>query len=114
MIASDDKNGFGARRPLWITGLSPPDSALVAAPSQLPTTPSSPTPQHRAWGNNLTPELLNFHLPEMSDFRLPLTPRPVVEPWRAVMGDPRGADGNGEAPMNKTYTETPDLKPSTL
>ena len=42
MIAgSDDRNGFGARRPLWITGLAPPDSSPVAAPSQLPTAESN-------------------------------------------------------------------------
>ena len=70
MIAGDDKSSFGADRLLWITGLAPPDSWAVASPSQLPTAPPNPTPQHPAWGNELTPEL--------SDFRLPLTgfPRP--------------------------------------
>ena len=68
MIAGNEKNGPGTAGPLWITGLSP-----VAAPSQLPTAAPSPTPQRRARGNQFTLELLNFHLLEMSDFRLPLT-----------------------------------------
>ena len=67
------QTGEGAASPLWITGLSPPDSSPVAAPSQLPTAPPSPTPRHPAGADELTPQLSDFRLPEMSDFRLPLT-----------------------------------------
>ena len=73
MIAGDDKNGFGAAGPLWITGLSPPDSSPVAAPSQLPTATPSPTPQHRAWGDDPTPEVRTFRLEKMGTFRSQLT-----------------------------------------
>ena len=73
MIAGHDKKSIGASRPLWITGLSPPDPSPGAAPGQLHKAPTRPTPRHPAWGNELTPEMSGFRLPEMSGFRLPLT-----------------------------------------
>ena len=67
--------GDRAAGPLWITGLSPPDSWAVASPSQLPSAPPSPTP---AWGHAPTPKLFSFRLPEMSSFRLPSTRWPIA------------------------------------
>ena len=64
----------GAAGPLRITGLSPPDSSPVAAPSQLPTAPPSPTPQHRTWGNQFTLEVRTIRLQKMGTFRSQLTP----------------------------------------
>ena len=73
MIAGDDKNGFGAAGPLWVTGLAPPDSSPVAAPSQLPAATPSPTPQHRAWGDDPTPQVGTFGSQKMRTFRSQLT-----------------------------------------
>ena len=67
------RKGDRAASPLWITGLSPPDSSPVAAPSQLPTAPPSPTPQHRGWGDDLTPSVGIFRSQRMGTFQSQLT-----------------------------------------
>ena len=69
------RKGDRAASPLWITGLSPPDSSPVAAPSQLPTAPPSPTPQHRGWGDDLTPSVGIFRSQRMGTFQSQLTRR---------------------------------------
>ena len=53
MIGDDGKDGFGAGR----------------LPKALP----DPAPRHPAWGHELAPELLHFHLPELWEIHLPLT-----------------------------------------
>ena len=53
MIGDDGKDGFGAGR----------------LPKALP----DPAPRHPAWGHELAPELLHFHLQELWEIHLPLT-----------------------------------------
>ena len=69
MIARDDKNGFGAAGPLWISSPPPPDSSPFAAAGYLPTAPPSPTPQHRGWGHQLTPSVGIFRSQRMGTFQ---------------------------------------------
>ncbi len=54
MIGDNDKDGFGAGR------------LLKALPD--------PAPRHPAWGKELAPKLLHFHLPELWEIHLPMTP----------------------------------------
>ena len=53
MIGDNDKDGFGAGR----------------LPEALP----DPAPGHPAWGKELAPKLLHFHLPELWEIHLPMT-----------------------------------------
>ena len=53
MIGDNDKDGFGAGR------------LLKALPD--------PAPRHPAWGKELAPKLLHFHLPELWEIHLPMT-----------------------------------------
>ena len=53
MIGDNDKDGFGAGR------------LLKALPD--------PAPRHPAWGKELAPNLLHFHLPELWEIHLPMT-----------------------------------------
>ena len=85
------RKGDRAASPLWITGLSPPDSSPVAAPSQLPTAPPSPTPQHRGWGDDLTPSVGIFRSQRMGTFQSQLTPTPYRAARRAI-NEPDGPD----------------------
>ena len=62
MIVGQNEIGNGDGRPLWITGLSPPDSWRSLRQPGYPQLHRIQHPQHRAWGNALKPEVSNFRL----------------------------------------------------
>ena len=57
MIGDNARDGFGAGR------------LLKALPD--------PAPRHPAWGKELAPKLLHFHLPELWEIHLPMTQTPI-------------------------------------
>ena len=63
----------GAARPLWITGLSPPDSWRSLRQPGYPQLHRARHPQHRVWGYDRKSGVSDFRLSKVCSFRLPLT-----------------------------------------
>ena len=74
-----DRNG--AARPLWVTGLSPPDSWRSLRQPGYPQLHRVRHPQRRVWGYDRKSGVSDFRLSKVCSFRLPLT-------------SPLGASGN--------------------
>ena len=74
-VVTADQNGSsnGDGRPLRITGLSPPDSWRSLRQPGYPQLHRVQHSQHRVWGHEPKPEVSNFRLAKVSNFRLGLT-----------------------------------------
>ena len=77
MTAGQNGSSNGGGRPLWVAGLSPPDSWRSLRQPGNPQLHQVRHPQHRVWGHESKPEVCNFRLAKVSSFRLGLTPFPL-------------------------------------
>ena len=75
MIAGQNGDRNGAARPLWIAGLSPPDSWRSLRQPGYPQLHRARHPQHRVWGYDCKSGVSDFRLSKVCSFRLPLTIR---------------------------------------
>ena len=75
MTAGQNGSSNGGGRPLWVAGLSPPDSWRSLRQPGNPQLHQFRHPQHRVWGHESKPEVSNFRLAKVSNFRLGLTDR---------------------------------------
>ena len=73
VIAGQNGDRNGAARPLWITGLSPPDSWRSLRQPDYPQLHRARHPQHRVWGYDRKSGVSDFRLSKVCSFRLPLT-----------------------------------------
>ena len=73
MTAGQNGSSNGGGRPLWVAGLSPPDSWRSLRQPGNPQLHQVRHPQHRVWGHESKPEVSNFRLAKVSNFRLGLT-----------------------------------------
>ena len=73
MIAGQNGDRNGAARPLWITGLSPPDSWRSLRQPGYQQLHRARHPQHRVWGYDRKSGVSDFRLSKVCSFRLPLT-----------------------------------------
>ena len=73
MIAGQNGDRNGAARPLWVTGLSPPDSWRSLRQPGYPQLHRARHPQHRVWGYDRKSGVSDFRLSKVCSFRLPLT-----------------------------------------
>ena len=78
MIAGQNGDRNGAARPLWITGLSPPDSWRSLRQPGYPQLHRARHPQHRVWGYDRKSGVSDFRLSKVCSFRLPLTRASVL------------------------------------
>ena len=76
MTAGQNGSSNGGGRPLWVAGLSPPDSWRSLRQPGNPQLHQVRHPQHRVWGHESKPEVSNFRLAKVSNFRLGLTVPP--------------------------------------
>ena len=60
MIAGQNGNGYGDGRPLWVTGLPPPESWRSLRQPGYPQLHRVRHPQHRVWGYDRAYEVSNF------------------------------------------------------
>ena len=75
MIADSNGDRSGDTRPLWITGLSPPDSwRSLRQPGYLQLDQVR-TPKHCVWGYDRTLKVRNFRSTKVGNFQSQLTPR---------------------------------------
>ena len=75
MIADSNGDRSGDTRPLWITGLSPPDSwRSLRQPGYLQLDQVR-TPKHCVWGSDRTLKVRNFRSTKVGNFQSQLTPR---------------------------------------
>ena len=81
MTAGQNGDRNGAARPLWVTGLSPPDSWRSLRQPGYPQLHRVRHPQRRVWGYDRKSGVSDFRLSKVCSFRLPLT-------------SPLGASGN--------------------
>ena len=68
VIADSNGDRSGDTRPLWITGLSPPDLLAVAAPTRLPPARPSPYPQTLRLGVRPHPQSEKFSIDKSGEF----------------------------------------------
>ena len=73
VTAGQNGSSNGGGRPLWVAGLSPPDSWRSLRQPGNPQLHQVRHPQHRVWGHESKPEVSNFRLAKVSSFRLGLT-----------------------------------------
>ena len=73
VTAGQNGSSNGGARPLWVAGLSPPDSWRSLRQPGNPQLHQVRHPQHRVWGHESKPEVSNFRLAKVSNFRLGLT-----------------------------------------
>ena len=74
MIADSNGDRSGDTRPLWITGLSPPDSwRSLRQPGYLQLDQVR-TPKHCVWGYDRTLKVRNFRSTKVGNFQSQLTP----------------------------------------
>ena len=75
MIADSNGDRSGDTRPLWITGLSPPDSwRSLRQPGYLQLDQVR-HPKHRVWGYDRTLKVRNFQSTKVGNFQSQLTDR---------------------------------------
>ena len=75
MIADSNGERCGDTRPLWITGLSPPDSwRSLRQPGYLQLDQVR-TPKHCVWGYDRTLKVRNFRSTKVGNFQSQLTGR---------------------------------------
>ena len=82
MIAGQNGDRNGAARPLWITGLSPPDSWRSLRQPGYQQLHRARHPQHRVWGYDRKSGVSDFRLSKVCSFRLPLTLSGIVHALR--------------------------------
>ena len=84
MIADSTGDRSGDTRPLWITGLSPPDSSL-RQPGYLQLNQVR-TPKHCVWGYDRTLKVRNFRSTKVGNFQSQLTRIPPVRFLAQICG----------------------------
>ena len=100
MIADSNGDRSGDTRPLWITGLSPPDSwRSLRQPGYLQLDQVRP-PKHCVWGYDRTLKVRNFRSTKVGNFQSQLT--------TGGGGHNAGSVFRGERRSNATHESTTD------
>ena len=90
VIAGQNGDRNGAARPLWVTGLSPPDSWRSLRQPSYPQLHRARHPQHRVWGYDRKSGVSDFRLSKVCSFRgghfdpptvMGPAPGPHCKPW---------------------------------
>ena len=76
VIAGSNGDRSGDTRPLWITGLSPPDSWRSLRQPGYPQLDRVRHPKHRVWGYGRTLKVRNFRSTKVGNFQSQLTREP--------------------------------------
>ena len=85
MITGSNGDRSGDTRPLWITGLSPPDSWRSLRQPGYPQLDRVRHPKHRVWGYGRTLKVRNFRSTKVGNFQSQLTV-PVEQPPDRALG----------------------------